>query len=138
MMTGLKTKLLAILLAGGMVCLPALASCDISSDKSDDSSDATVADTEKETDKATETSQDTTAEEVTEKDPDKITDETTGEFETDHKTPSSTQVIQFAPNGDGTCSVTGAYGYIDTGVVVIPSVSPEGDRVTAIGENAFI
>ncbi len=46
------------------------------------------------------------------------------------------QGLTFASNGDGTCSVTGIGTCTDTDIV-IPSVSPEGDRVTSIGGSAF-
>ena len=42
--------------------------------------------------------------------------------------------LTFTSNGDGTCSVS---GNSPSGVVIIPLVSPDGDRVTNIGDEAF-
>ena len=44
--------------------------------------------------------------------------------------------LKFTPNGDGTCYVSGIGTCSDT-EVVIPETSPDGHRVTAIGELAF-
>lgn len=44
--------------------------------------------------------------------------------------------LKFTSNGDGTCFVAGK-GTCTDARVVIPSVSPEGDTVVAIGQNAF-
>ena len=44
--------------------------------------------------------------------------------------------IAYTPNGDGTCSVSGIGTCTDT-EIVIPPVSPEGDAVTSIGNEAF-
>ena len=44
--------------------------------------------------------------------------------------------LAFTSNGDGTCSVSGIGGCTDTDIV-IPSVSPAGDRVTSIAQQAF-
>ena len=44
--------------------------------------------------------------------------------------------LQFTSNGDGTCYVSGIGSCTDTDIV-IPSVSPDGDKVTGIGEKAF-
>jgi len=43
--------------------------------------------------------------------------------------------LEFRSNGDGTCSVTGIGTCTDT-VVMIPALSPTGDRVTGIGSIA--
>ena len=42
----------------------------------------------------------------------------------------------FLSKGDGTCSVNGIASCTDSDIV-IPSVSPDGDTVTAIGDGAF-
>ena len=42
----------------------------------------------------------------------------------------------FTSNGDGTCSLSGI-GTCSDSKIVIPAVSPEGDRVTGIGMSAF-
>ena len=44
--------------------------------------------------------------------------------------------LQFESNGDGTCTVVGIGTCTDMDIV-IPAVSPDGDRVTSIGESAF-
>ena len=44
--------------------------------------------------------------------------------------------LAYTSNGDGTCYVSGIGTCMDN-VIVIPSVSPGGDRVTAIGDSAF-
>ena len=46
------------------------------------------------------------------------------------------QGIEFTSNGDGTCYVSGIGTCTDTDIV-IPSISPNGDRVTSIGDSAF-
>ncbi len=52
-------------------------------------------------------------------------------------TPTYSSGLLFTSNGDGTCSVSGsAFSYTYT-EVVIPSVSPAGDKVTSIGDGAF-
>ncbi len=44
--------------------------------------------------------------------------------------------LEFKSNGDGTCSVSGI-GTCEDEEIDIPDKSPEGDKVTAIGEKAF-
>ncbi len=44
--------------------------------------------------------------------------------------------LKFTSNGDGTCSLTGIGSCTDNDII-IPSVSPSGDRVTAISAQAF-
>ncbi len=44
--------------------------------------------------------------------------------------------LNFSSNGDGTCYIRGM-GTCTATEVIIPSVSPEGDTVTAIGDDAF-
>jgi hypothetical protein len=44
--------------------------------------------------------------------------------------------LAFTSNGDGTCYVSGIGSCTDTDLV-IPSISPDGDSVTGIGESAF-
>ncbi len=46
------------------------------------------------------------------------------------------EVLDFISNGDGTCYVSGI-GTYKSKDIVIPATSPDGDRVTAIGEMAF-
>ncbi|MBO5756590.1 MAG: leucine-rich repeat domain-containing protein [Clostridia bacterium] len=48
----------------------------------------------------------------------------------------SSQGLKFKSNGNGTCKVSGIGTCTDTNIV-IPSVSPDGDRVTSIGDDAF-
>ena len=64
---------------------------------------------------------------------DKPEDPETTEEET---TAKDSDGLEFTSNGDGTCSVSGIGECTDTDVV-IPKKSPEGDRVTSIGERAF-
>lgn len=52
------------------------------------------------------------------------------------KTVTSSEGLVFTSNGDGTCTVTRLYNHIVTDLV-IPETSPEGERVTAIGKDAF-
>ncbi len=44
--------------------------------------------------------------------------------------------LEFTSNGDGTCSLSGMGDCKDTNIV-IPSTSPDGDKVTAISQGAF-
>ena len=46
------------------------------------------------------------------------------------------QDLQYTSRGDGTCYVSGVTGWADT-EIRIPPVSPAGDKVTGIGNNAF-
>lgn len=55
----------------------------------------------------------------------------------ERKTVVSSEGLQFTSNGDGTCTVTGFSNYADNIDLVIPDRSPDGDKVTAIGESAF-
>lgn len=48
----------------------------------------------------------------------------------------ASQGLEFVSNGDGTCYVSGIGTCTDTDIV-IPSTSPDGDRVTSIGYRAF-
>ena len=50
--------------------------------------------------------------------------------------PASGTEFSFVSNGDGTCYVSGIHIGIDTNVA-IPETSPDGDRVTGIGHEAF-
>jgi len=52
------------------------------------------------------------------------------------KAPKTSVGLKFKSNGNGTCSVSGIGSCKDTNVI-IPSVSPSGDRVTAISASAF-
>ena len=47
----------------------------------------------------------------------------------------SSEGLKFTSNGDGTCSVSGIYGYCME--VVIPTKSPAGDVVTSIRDRVF-
>ena len=44
--------------------------------------------------------------------------------------------LEFTSNGDGTCYFSGIGSCTDTDIV-IPPISPDGDKVTSIGERAF-
>ncbi len=44
--------------------------------------------------------------------------------------------LEFTSNGDGTCSVTGI-GTCKDSDIIIPPTSPDGDKVTSIGDYAF-
>ncbi len=57
------------------------------------------------------------------------------EAETDPPPPPS-EGLEFASNGDGTCTLLGLGTCRDTALVV-PAQSPDGDRVTLIRESAF-
>ena len=59
-----------------------------------------------------------------------------GGTETDPEIPSYSEGLDFTSNGDGTCYVSGIGSCTDTDIV-IPSVSPDGDSVTSIGDSAF-
>ena len=50
--------------------------------------------------------------------------------------PKTSEGLEFFSNGDGTCYVSGIGTCTDTDIV-IPTTSPDGDRVTAIGGSAF-
>ncbi len=49
---------------------------------------------------------------------------------------SASEGLAFTSNGDGTCSVSGIGSCTDT-EIIIPKKSPDGDKVTAIGDSAF-
>ena len=49
---------------------------------------------------------------------------------------AGTPSLDFQPNGDGTCTVTGI-GSVRENEIVIPAASPAGDTVTKIGDGAF-
>ncbi len=63
-------------------------------------------------------------------------DEPTQEPETEPETPEYSKGLKYKSNGDGTCYVSGIGSCTDTDIV-IPSVSPDGDSVTSIGNYAF-
>lgn len=50
--------------------------------------------------------------------------------------PKTSEGLKFKSNGNGTCSLAGIGRCKDTDIIV-PSVSPNGDRVTAIAASAF-
>lgn len=50
--------------------------------------------------------------------------------------PKASEGLNFKSNGDGTCSLSGVGSCKDTNIIV-PSVSPSGDQVTAISASAF-
>lgn len=52
------------------------------------------------------------------------------------KEPKPSEGLQFKSNGNGTCSLSGIGNCKDTNIIV-PSVSPNGDRVTAISDSAL-
>ena len=54
----------------------------------------------------------------------------------DENTTTPSEGLEFRSNGNGTCYVRGLGTCTDTNIV-IPSVSPAGDSVTSIGEDAF-
>ena len=54
----------------------------------------------------------------------------------DDETPAYSEGLVFSSNNDGTCSVTGIGTCTDTDIV-IPSISPDGDSVTRIGDYAL-
>ena len=49
---------------------------------------------------------------------------------------NTSEGLSFVSNGDGTCYVSGIGSCTDTDIV-IPAVSPDGDKVTRIGNGAF-
>ncbi len=49
----------------------------------------------------------------------------------------TSQSLTFTSNGDGTCRVSGI-GAVDAAEIVIPAVSPDGEKVTAIDNYAFM
>ena len=69
------------------------------------------------------------------------TEETDKETETETETEPepvdlSSQGLEFTSNGNGTCYISGMGSCRDS-FVILPTVSPEGDRVVGIGEYAF-
>ena len=62
--------------------------------------------------------------------------EDTGGDDNDDPDPGPSTSLSFVSNGDGTCYVSGIGSCTDLSVV-IPSVSPDGERVTSIGDSAF-
>ena len=70
---------------------------------------------------------------------DESQDETaaTTETEAEAETLAPSEFLKYVSNGDGTCYVSGDHGGWQNTDIVIPSVSPDGDIVTAIGSEAF-
>ena len=62
-------------------------------------------------------------------------DESTGDYVIIFRTNNS-EGLAFTSNGDGTCYISGIGTCTDTDII-IPSVSPDGDTVTSIGDSAF-
>ena len=52
------------------------------------------------------------------------------------ETPRESEGLEFTSNGNGTCYVSGIGTCTDANII-IPAVSPNGDRVTGIGSSAF-
>ena len=63
--------------------------------------------------------------------------ETETEPEIESETLAPSDFLDYVSNGDGTCYVSGDHGGWQNTDIVIPSVSPDGDIVTAIGREAF-
>ena len=110
-------KLTTCLMAALLLCMPILTGCDKPEDEPETTLDEVVAET---TEEATEAMTEVTTEETTK--PEDMIEASKG--------------LAFVSNGDGTCFVSGIGECTDTDVV-IPSVSPAGDRVVRIGHNAF-
>ena len=68
---------------------------------------------------------------------DESQDETAAATETEAETLAPSDFLDYVSNGDGTCYVSGDHGGWQNTDIVIPSVSPDGDIVTAIGSEAF-
>ena len=102
--------------------VPSVGSGDVTAeqDTSEETADGTEEDTQDE-------SQDETA----------ATTETETETETEAETLAPSDFLDYVSNGDGTCYVSGDHGGWQNTDIVIPSVSPDGDIVTAIGSEAF-
>ncbi len=49
---------------------------------------------------------------------------------------STSQGLSFSSNGDGTCAIDGIGTCKDT-IIIVPEMSPDGDIVTEIADNAF-
>ena len=109
-------KLVACFMAVLLLCMPVLTGCD----KPEEEPETTVGAESKET------TEEETPEEVT-------TERETAEPE---NTVKGSEGLEFTSHRDGTCSVSGIGECSDTDIV-IPQKSPEGDRVTSIGERAF-
>ena len=131
----MKKNLLALILVLAL-CLPTLVACDINSmfgyqppqnnvedkdedrnDKNDEASDPGESETEKPTEE-------------------KIEQVTETETKTAVESQAPSEGLEFTSNGDGTCYVSGIGSCTDKDVH-IPSVSPAGDTVTSIGDQAF-
>ena len=120
-------KKLCLLLIALLITLTAFAACD----KEDTPVDAATTDGETTTAAATTaTEPDATAPETTAPE----TESVETEPETEPAAPAKS--LEFTPNGDGSCYVSGMGTYTDS-KLVIPATSPEGWRVTEIGNHAF-
>jgi len=139
MMRKITWKFTICLLIASIVFMPVLAGCDKPENKPEDEPEdepvTTVGEDEKETvmvtDSLTEepTEPETTLDDVNEETTENATDEPEITLE-----PSVG--LDFISNGDGTCFVSGIGKCTDSDVV-IPSESPEGEKVTSIGFGAF-
>ena len=114
-------KKLFVLLLTFCLCLPLFAACD-----SGETTTETKATTESTTEKVTDEASESTNEETTEK-----------SAEPEEEIPSApSEGLEFVSNGNGTCYVKSA-GTFTGEALVIPSISPEGDKVIKIGKSAF-
>ena len=68
---------------------------------------------------------------------DESQDETAATTETEAETLAPSEFLKYVSNGDGTCYVAESNDPWPNMDIVIPSVSPDGDIVTAIGREAF-
>lgn len=118
-MKTMKCKLTALFLIMALACLPVFVGCDETGVPGNIPTGKDTADQEM--------GEGTTAPEAT--DPEEMT------APVDPNKPDS-EGLEFVSNGDGTCYVSGIGTCKDLDVV-IPLVSPDGDRVTSIGDMAF-
>ena len=114
-------KLIACFMAVLLLCMPVLTGCD----KAEDEPKNTVGEESKET-----------AEEKTEEKTEGTTEGTTEETTEQENAIETSKGLAFVSYGDGTCYVSGIGECTDTDIV-IPSVSPDGDRVVRIGANSL-
>ena len=118
-----KTSYLIIALVA-LLILSTFVACDFGSDERDTSSESS-SNSELQEPTDTENFDDTSDTE----DPEPITPE----FEVD---PEIYKYIEFTSNGDGTCTLTSIGDYAAE-VLVIPSMSPNNEKVTKIGQSAL-
>ena len=138
----MKNRILKILTLILVTCmlLPIVAACDNETNRSESyaeesteapTSEPTDVPADENTNGSSETSETPTSETPKDETNETLTDET-------DKSPDGaySEGLEFTSNGDGTCYVSGI-GTCTDNEIIIPHISPNGEKVTSIGNEAF-